>query len=702
LKLIKEGTVTIKITLRRGMFMSLFFLIVTAQLCFSGQESGNISTSFSPSVAIPIGESSSFYNIGGGGEVNINFPIPGISSLSINSGLGYSYLPVQADIALSEISLGAGIGYELQLIPLFSFYANANGGYYLGILPFKSGNSSFGTGFMIEGGGGILLNFSPNISIRLGASYKSDISLYNGVKVYLAADLRQGKAGSGKGNLEIQQTDIQRIFPVFYKYYDANSLGSIRVKNTEPGAIRDLRISFYVNQFMERPKLSTSIAQVGAGEAVTVPLFGLFKDGVFSIFEETAVSGEISISYDFNGEDRTMSLPETVYIANRNSMTWDDDRKAAAFVQAKDPGVIKFGKNIANTINSTGSTALNEQFRSAAGIFTSLKDLGITYVQDPATPHEKLSQDDKAIDYLQFPWQTIDYKSGDCDDLSILYTSLLESVGIQAAFITIPGHIYSAFLLGLTENDTKRLFAKTDAFIFKDGETWVPVETTLIPQGFLAAWKEGAKEWKDSIASKKAVLIPIRSAWEVYKPVGFRTNTDKDFPMPSSSLIAKEFTSLISSFVDSEVSVQEIASRSFYKSGSTEALNWLAILNYRLGNDAKAKELFARILTANDKYVPAIVNIGNIEFLEGHLKKAEEYYQNANSIKPGNPGILMAMAKVYFELEQFDSAKELYQKVASVNTELAKQNSYIVAGVTDASRAADKTVKSEDMVWINQ
>ena len=30
---------------------------------------------------------------------------------------------------------------------------------------------------------------------------------------------------------------------------------------------------------------------------------------------------------------------------NRNAMTWDDDRKAAAFVTAKDPALLGFAKS---------------------------------------------------------------------------------------------------------------------------------------------------------------------------------------------------------------------------------------------------------------------------------------------------------------------------------------------------------------------
>ncbi|MCK4542225.1 MAG: transglutaminase domain-containing protein [Spirochaetales bacterium] len=70
---------------------------------------------------------------------------------------------------------------------------------------------------------------------------------------------------------------------------------------------------------------------------------------------------------------------------------------------------------------------------------------GLNYVVDPRTPYTELSQQREWIDFIQFPRQTLEYRAGDCDDLSILYCALLESVGIETAFITVPGHILMAF-----------------------------------------------------------------------------------------------------------------------------------------------------------------------------------------------------------------------------------------------------------------
>ncbi len=682
--------------------LPLLFIAGAVLPGFADQAGSNVSIYLTPSVSLPIGESSSLFNTGGGGNLTLAYPVPGMEQVYVKGGLGFTYLPVQADTSLSEISLSGGVGYELSIIPLISLFADADAGYYIGVLPLKSGQTSLGTGFLAEGGGGLSLNLNQGVSIRLGAAYKYDASLYNGVKFFITAALRQGSKASGKTNLEIRSIDIQRIFPVFYKYYDANSLGSITIKNLEPGPIGNLQVSFYVNQFMERPKLSTGMAGVGSGEVLAVPLYGLFRDDVFSLFEETAVSGEIVISYEYNGEEKRSSIAHTVYIANRNSVTWDDDRKAAAFVQSRDPGIIKVGKNVANIVKNAGSPTLTDQFTVASGIFTALKRYGISYVPDPTTPYEKLSKDDKAIDYLQFPWQTLEYKSGDCDDMSILYASLIESAGVDAAFVTVPGHIYSAFRLGLPESDTKRLFPKPDNFIFLDGETWVPVETTLLSAGFTAAWKDGARQWREHSRNNNAALIRIKGAWDLYKPVGFRTNADKDFTMPGDSDISGDFIASVNAYRENEIRDQELASRSLYKAGSPESQNWLGVFNYRLGNTDRAIQILRKVLVGKPDYVPALVNMGNMELLAGNFRKAQEYFQTANTTRPGNPVILMAIAKTYYRLEETDQAKELYQKVAAVDPGLAKQNSYIIASGSDSERASAQTVKGEDLIWINE
>lgn len=120
---------------------------------------------------------------------------------------------------------------------------------------------------------------------------------------------------------------------------------------------------------------------------------------------------------------------------------------------------------------------------------------GLNYVIDPTTPYKEFSKKRQEIDFLQFPKQSLDYRAGDCDDLSILNCALLGSVGIETAFITIPGHIFMAFSIDMTPDEARKRFLRADELIFREDKTWIPVEITEIGGGFLKAWQRGAKQW---------------------------------------------------------------------------------------------------------------------------------------------------------------------------------------------------------------
>jgi hypothetical protein len=134
------------------------------------------------------------------------------------------------------------------------------------------------------------------------------------------------------------------------------------------------------------------------------------------------------------------------------------------------------------------------------------------YVVDPGTPYAALSEQKNAVDYLQFPSQSIVYKAGDCDDLSILYAALLEAVGIKTAFITAPE---------LSPGEASKLFFEEGDLIFHNEETWIPIEITLVREGFLKSWQIGAKQWRETSRSGTAAFFPVHEAWEIYEPIGF-------------------------------------------------------------------------------------------------------------------------------------------------------------------------------------
>ena len=187
-----------------------------------------------------------------------------------------------------------------------------------------------------------------------------------------------------------------------------------------------------------------------------------------------------------------------------DAITWNDDRKVAAFVSEKDPAVLSFSKNVAAVVKSRGNGALSLNLQTALAMHQALQLFGLSYVPDPKSPYAESSKKKDVVDFLQFPRQTFEYRSGDCDDLTILFCSLLEAVGIETAAITIPGHIYMAFDIDASPAEVRRSYLHPDDFIFMADKSWVPVEITERTEGFLRAWQEGAQEWRENVSRASA------------------------------------------------------------------------------------------------------------------------------------------------------------------------------------------------------
>lgn len=167
---------------------------------------------------------------------------------------------------------------------------------------------------------------------------------------------------------------------------------------------------------------------------------------------------------------------------------------------------VKYSKNILTgykyLLDSTRSSLLT--FQKAKIIFNEFVKK-LTYISDPRASAE----------YVQYPKQTLELKGGDCDDLSVSYSSFLEAIGIETALIDYKPdnsirHVSVMFntklnpeqgyLLGA--NDTKYFLRKNDA---GDDEIWIPVETTTLTN-FDEAWSIGSTKFNKEAISDFGLL----------------------------------------------------------------------------------------------------------------------------------------------------------------------------------------------------
>jgi len=544
---------------------------------------------------------------------------------------------------LTIASLGLEAGASLSPSPRLAFELGAGGGLYVGSAkagtiydPFAAASAE------------IQFRLTPSMALSLGGGYRYCFTaadpLYHGLSLGLgiAYDL----AGSRKGSEIRILPELRQVFPLFYSYYDKNPLGTVAVTNSEGIPIEKVKLSFYAKQYMDAPKLCAEFASIPAGQTEKVEVTALFNDSIFRVTEGTKTSGEIYLDYYYLGRERRATSTVTLQVNNRNAMTWEDDRKAAAFVTAKDPLILGFAKGIAATVrNAPGAKALSSEMRTALGIFQGLSVYGMGYVVDPKTPYASLSADEATIDFLQFPNQTLAYRGGDCDDLATLYCALLESVGIATALVTVPGHIYAAFDSGIDPANAAKVLSDPADAIGREGKLWIPVEVTLVKDGFLTAWTKGAQEWREAQASGAAGFYEIRSAWQLYEPVGF-AESGVGVTLPSQEKILAAYSAELGRLSKSQVNSRAVALREQIDRGENVAQNRnkLGVLyaQYGLYDEARAE---LGLAAAKGGYAPPLVNLGNVEYLAGDARKAIDYYDKARALLPSNAALLSSLAK---------------------------------------------------------
>jgi tetratricopeptide (TPR) repeat protein len=704
---------------RRHSLLPAAALFVLSALCPADAEeqSRTSSVTVTPGIDVPLGEYADYYGLGATlklqGRVH-----PGSFPVYPLFGMDYAYLPSQADASVSLLTGWLGAGSRLQLGPRLSGRAAAGAGFYYGFL---NGGSVSDTGPAYEGSLAVDFLVNPRIDLSLGVSYKGYPGLYTGINAVFGTAVHVGdtgereqrleesrnarrqqlpdllKPGPGRG-LQLVSVNYDDVFPVFHKHYDDHPVGVAVIENMESEAITEVKIQLLIKQYMDSPKLCVVLPKLEAGARADVDLYALFSDRILEVTEGTKVPADLQVEYLMDGRQYGEVRTETVRLLDRNAMTWDDDRRAAAFVTAKDPAVLGFSKTISGLISDKGLKAVSTALQTAIAVHEGLRLYGLSYVTDPQTPYVELAKTSNRVDYLQFPRQTLQYRAGDCDDISILYAALLESVGIETAFITVPGHIFMAFVAESDPEAAARAYLNQQDLIFLKDRAWVPVEVTE-RDGFLTAWQAGAKLWREAAAENSAQFYPIHEAWASYEPVGL-PGAAGAMALPGRERIENAYFGELMRFIDREIypRVQQLEAQLTANKGDIKVRNRLGVLYARYGVYDKAKAEFEQVLTSGE-YAPSLCNLGNISFLEEEYMKALTYYQRANAVDPGNAGVLLGLSRVHYELENYTMSRLAHQELAGIDSSLAEKYVFLRVEGDGGERAAQSGGLKGEVLW---
>jgi hypothetical protein len=245
---------------------------------------------------------------------------------------------------------------------------------------------------------------------------------------------------------------------------------------------------------MSQPWTFAVLPRLTPGESTYVPVTALFNEAMMNLTETINAHGVLQMQYRSLGLRKETTAAIQMPIFHRNTLSWDDNRRAAAFVSPNDFAAYFFARYVETAVNremerGTRLQGIPSNVIYATALFEALRLYGVSYVVVPATSFANVSADESVLDNVSFPYQALFYRGGDCSYLSILFCSLLEALNIKSAFITIPGHIYIAFEVG---DDSWQ--AGNSDIIELDGKRWLPVELTIPHEGFTRSWRAGARQ----------------------------------------------------------------------------------------------------------------------------------------------------------------------------------------------------------------
>jgi tetratricopeptide (TPR) repeat protein len=484
-------------------------------------------------------------------------------------------------------------------------------------------------------------------------------------------------------SLRTGETAIPPVYAAMQSYYVSHPIATIALTNIESFPIRDVEVAFYQEGFMDNPTPAASVAELGPGKTTEVKLLAAFNSQVFSTEGVTPLNGEIRASYVARNRPATQAFPVTYDLQDRTAITWDDDRKFAAFITQADGALRNLASYVRQAAKDSVLPGLGEPLQIAMQIYYALKELGVIYQADPTSPFGAAQANASIVDSVSLPRDTLRRGTGDCDDLTALFDALLETVGVETGYITTPGHIFPMINTKTASRDYEMVNPEQSMSIDIDGELWIPVEITFVANNeFAAAWRSGIEIYRqyDGSPDRRGVHL-TRRAQEAFRPVGLR-ETDAGIVYPRADRLFAHVTASLGGLIDTIVAS---ASRKAQESNNRRDFNSLGIVAAQLGRYDVAERAFNAALALDRNYTSPLINLGNLYFVQGRTQDALRNYHRAERDlgereRTGSPEyavVLLNICRAYHKLENHDRAEEYYGLLVAADPRLAAQNTYL-------------------------
>ena len=314
----------------------------------------------------------------------------------------------------------------------------------------------------------------------------------------------------------------------YYSLKEADSIGRIWLKN-ESSKPLTVHIRLFIPEFVGKKGTEVALGEIDVPPSArkSVPMQRLvLSQRALELSQSQPVEAQVRVIESGGSAYRT--FPVIFLLHNNHLIQLDDVGKLACFIasesSAKDSAIGAFINQVRTAFQTEIDSAdMPENLYVAMLLFNVLH--GVSYARDPNIPRQR-----GTIDEIKYPHEMLESLMGqhsgdndrstfgDCDDSTVLYCSLLESVGIKTALIQLQSHVLMAFDLGnISVKQAQEIGLPNDYYRTVNGQAWIPIETTLIKKGFAAAWQKGCQ----SLQAVNIRAETVEDAWEKYGESSF-------------------------------------------------------------------------------------------------------------------------------------------------------------------------------------
>jgi tetratricopeptide (TPR) repeat protein len=505
-------------------------------------------------------------------------------------------------------------------------------GWYEGLSP----NYSSGA-LWFRAGGEAGFRFNPAFTLSAGGGYSMRQNRYGGVLhsgIYIGLALQYSfTTRKAAGGITVQSRQDEAVYPLFLSLYQNYPAAALTITNHEDAEIRNVELSFRAGDYTSSEFVCGALPLIPRGRQETLPLYADFSPKLLDFTENGRIAGELIIRYRFLGAERESVQSAVLRIAHRNSFPAEDTRAFAALVSPTAPELLEFSKYITGLARPKFRTGLNRNMQTGLWLFEGLLGAGLRG-EEKALPAS--GSPGEAPSEVQYPAQTLAYRSGSSADIGLLYAAALAASGVPAAFIPLEDDFIIAFALGITGEEAWGFFGGTTKILVLEGAVWLPLSMAAFNEGFIKSWEAAAER----LASEgDAVFISLEDAWAAYPPVPFPPMGVR-IPMPEAGALGGATEKALEAYIAAEIQPLIVRANSQIRAGPPAGPELAALYNrlgnlyIRAGNLSGARSAYER--AAGMGSPAAMANRGNVALLERDFAGARRWFTQALALEPGN------------------------------------------------------------------